>query len=363
VLLAAIAVLGTLGAAHSQPLRRPVDVLAVVLLVAGPLSLALLRRGPRLVTWFVAGTTLAYLVAGYPYGPVFISLVVVVVAAVATGHRTTAWLVTVVVLAGHFTLRGLLHDEPWSWSQVLGVTAWAVVALVVAEVARTRRERAATWRRARAETERRQAGEERLRIAQEVHDVVAHHMSLINVQASVALHLAAKGSQPVEPALEAIKAASKEALTEMRELVGVLRDDRDPAPRSPTASLDGLDELVERSRHAGLLVRRHDEGQIRPVPATVELAAFRIAQEAITNVVRHSGARHADIRLSYTDEELVVQVDDDGAGLLQPLEALQGNGLRGMRERARALGGTLDVGPAVLGGVSVRACLPLRATS
>ncbi len=371
LVLAAVAVLGTLGAARAQPLRRPVDLLAVALLVAGPLSLLRLRRRPREVTWFVAAVTLTYLLVGYPYGPVAVSLVVVVVAAAVRGDRFTAWAVALVVLGGHFAWRGLLFDEPWSWGQLLAVSAWAVVALVVAEVVRVRRDQAASWRRAREETRRRQAGEERLRIAQELHDVVAHHMSLINVQASVALHLAAKGSQPVEPALEAIKAASKEALTEMRALVGVLRDESEPAPRSPAATLAALDDLVERSRHAGLDVRRHDEGRVRPLPATVELAAFRIAQEAITNVVRHSGARHADVRIGYGEGALTVQIDDDGRGVPPPAtapataapswssEPLPGNGIRGMRERAAALGGTLEVGRAAAGGFSIRASLPL----
>jgi signal transduction histidine kinase len=359
LVLAAFAVVGTVGAGHSQPDRRPVDALAVLLVVAGPASLVWLRRWPRPVTWFVGLVTLAYLLVGYPYGPVLVTLVVTVVLAVATGHRLTAWLVVATVLAGHFLLRGTVSGEPWSWGQVLGVTAWALVALAAAEIVRVRRDRALTWRRAAEETRRRQAGEERLRIAQELHDVVAHHMSLINVQASVALHLAGRSSQPVEPALEAIKAASKEALTEMRALVGVLRDDGSAAPRSPAATLEALDELVERSRHAGLDVRRQVEGESHRLPAAVELAAFRITQEAITNVVRHSGAQHATIRLEYGADELTVAVEDDGRGS-GGTDLLPGNGIRGMRERATALGGSLEIGPAPAGGLSVRARLPVE---
>jgi signal transduction histidine kinase len=363
LLLAAVATAGTFGAAHSQPGRRAPDALAVVLVVLGALALVGLGRRPREVAWFVAAATLAYLLVGYPYGPVIIPLVVAVVATVASGHRTTGWLVVGVVLAAHLLGRALATDHVWSWGQALGVTAWALVLLAVAEVVRGRRERAVSWRQAREEARRREAGEERLRIAQELHDVVAHHMSLINVQASVALHLAEHASpEPVEPALEAIKAASKEALTEMRALVGVLRADSGPAPRAPAPSLRSLDELVERSRHAGLEVRRVVTGDERPLPAAVELAAFRIVQEAITNVVRHAGARRADVRLGYGPDRLVVEVEDDGGGGAAAAGLGGGNGIRGMRERATALGGVLAVEAAPSGGLVVRAELPLGST-
>jgi signal transduction histidine kinase len=236
--------------------------------------------------------------------------------------------------------------------------AWTTVLLAVAEVARGRRERLVSQQEVRREASRRRRGEERLRIAQELHDVVAHHMSLINVQSSVALHLLDSRPEQVEPALRAIKDASHEALTEMRDLVGVLRAEGEPAPRSPVATLASLDELVARSAQAGLEVRMATAGRARPLPAAVDLAAFRVVQESVTNVVRHAGASRADVFLGYGDDALTVRVDDDGHGA-GPAGPQPGNGLRGMRERAAALGGTLALDRSPLGGLRVEALIPL----
>jgi signal transduction histidine kinase len=231
------------------------------------------------------------------------------------------------------------------------------VVLALAEVVRVRAERAASFRQAAQERRRRQAGEERLRIAQELHDVVAHHLSLINVQAGVALHLAERRPENVEPALRAIKDASGEALGELRSLIDVLRDDA-PAPRAPAPTLASLDDIVERSTHAGLQVTKTVEGQSRPLPAAVELAAYRVVQEAITNVVRHAQARRAVVALGYGADRLTVRVDDDGRAGVGEAQLEQGNGLRGMHERAAALGGTLAVGASPIGGLRVELTLP-----
>ena len=358
VLLAVFQVVGTFGASEGQPERRDVDAIAIVLVLAGPVALLFLRRFPVQVLWFVSAVTAGYLLAGYPYGPVVLSLVVAVVAAVVRGHRVAAWLAVGALFVTHFALREVFRDEPWSWGQFVAVGAWALLVLIAGEIVRVRRERAQTARAARAETERRQANEERLRIARELHDVVAHHMSLINVQAGVALHLVDRRPEQVQTALAAIKDASKEALVELRSLVGVLRDEKEDVPRAPASMLDSLDDLVERSAHAGLTVRKVVEGEVRRLPAAVELAAFRIVQESITNVVRHSGAHSAEVRLHYGAEVLSVRIDDAGsvgarASVLQP-----GSGLRGMRERAAALGGTMTVGAAPSGGIRVEADLP-----
>jgi signal transduction histidine kinase len=359
VALAAFQVVGTFGAAHGQTDRRALDALAIVLAVAGPVALLWLRRAPVPVLWSVAAVTLVYLLRGYAYGPVVLSLAVALLAAVVRGHRAAAWLAAGFVYLGHFAMRPLLGNEGWSWGQALGVGAWGLVVLSAGEVARVRRERALAGRQARAETQRRKANEERLRIARELHDVVAHHMSLINVQAGVALHLVDRRPEQAHTALAAIKDASKEALVEMRALVGVLRDESEAAPRTPAPGLGSLDGLVERSGHAGLTVRKLVDGDVRPLPAAVELAAFRIVQEAITNVVRHSGARHADVHVNYGAETLTVQVTDDGRGDALGGSLDGGSGIRGMRERASALGGTLTVDASPSGGVRLGATLPL----
>jgi signal transduction histidine kinase len=361
LVLGVVQVAGTIGAAHRQPERHAVDALAIVLALAGPVALIFLRRHTVQVLWFVAVVTLVYLLRGYAYGPVILSAVVTLFVAVVRGHRANAWIAAGFLYVGHFSLRPMFRDEGWSWGQALGVGAWALVILIVGEMARVRRERGIAAGQVRAETERRQVNEERLRIARELHDVVAHHMSLINVQAGVALHLVDRRPEQAQTALAAIKDASKEALVELRALVGVLRDETEAAPRAPASTLASLDGLIERSGHAGLTVRKLVEGDVRPLAAAVELAAFRIIQEAITNVVRHSGARHADIRLGYGADVLTVEVTDDGTGAPRVAALEEGSGIRGMRERAVALGGTLTIDASPSGGTSVAADLPLGA--
>ncbi|MGL5816570.1 MAG: sensor histidine kinase [Phycicoccus sp.] len=369
VALALVQVAGTFGASRGQvvartPLdlvgqlgRTPLDVVGVVLLLAGPAAVATLPHRPRAVVGVTGAVTGAYLLAGYPYGPVFVSLAISLVVAVVTGHRSTAWMVVGAVFVADAAGRvAVLHDG-WRWPAQLGTLAWVCAVLAVAEVVRGRRERAIAAREAAHETRRRQAGEERLRIAQELHDIVAHHLSLIHVQAGVALHLAERRPQQAEPALRVIKDASGEALTELRSLVDVLRDPSAPAPRLPTATLAAVDGIVERSRLAGLTVSTTFVGQPDQREAAVDFAAFRIVQESITNVIRHAGARRAWIRLTYREHALEVAVDDDGHGAI---ELVPGNGIRGMEERAAALGGHLAVSSSALGGVRVVASLPRR---
>ena len=360
VALAVFQVLGTLGAAQGQPERRPLDLLGFALLLTGPVALACLTRRSRVpvVTVVVGAATALYLVLGYPYGPVVASLVVALVAAVVTGHRLTAWLVATGVLTAHAVAVVRDPGRGWSWAGAAATLAWALLVLALGEVVRVRRERALSHRRALAEERRRRAGEGRLRIAQELHDVVAHHMSLINVQASVALHLRGTHPEQVDEALRVIKGASKEALVELRSLIDVLREGDEPAPRHPAASLAALDDLVERSRYAGLAVTTHVTGPPAPLAAGVELAAYRVVQEAVTNVVRHSGADRAEVAVEHGPGSLVVRVDDDGHGVGDVTTLDEGHGIRGMRERAASLGGDVRVEPSPLGGLRVTATFP-----
>jgi signal transduction histidine kinase len=223
--------------------------------------------------------------------------------------------------------------------------------------------------RTRAEEDRRRAGEERMRIARELHDVLAHNISLINVQAGVALHL--MDEQPSQPrsALIAIKQASNDALRELRSVLDILRQGDAQPPRASASGLAHLNSLIAGASATGLEVRTRVEGTPRPLPAGVDLAAFRIVQEALTNVTRHAGPATATVLVAYGDDELTVQVDDDRKGVgsafgRQPTDSDQqtrwsGNGIRGMRERAAALGGELAAGPRPGGGFRVRARLPL----
>ncbi|MGO4420766.1 sensor histidine kinase, partial [Streptomyces sp. MCAF7] len=241
-----------------------------------------------------------------------------------------------------------------------------VVAVVAAsELARVRREQWARERAEREAAERRRADEERLRIARELHDVLAHSISVINVQAGVGLALLDQDPEQARTALTTIKAASKEALGEVRQVLDTLRAPGD-APRSPAPGLDRLDELTEQARGMGLAVSVEVDGVRTALPPGTDLAAFRIVQEALTNIVRHSGSRTARVLLRYAPAELELRIDDDGpATAVGPANggAGGGNGLVGMRERAAALGGTVVAGPRPDGGFRVRARLPLTAAT
>jgi len=359
VVLALVQVLGSLGAARGQHAARDIDALGLALLLVGPLALALSRRSsvPGLV---VAGLAVGvWLALGYPYGPVFAAYAVLTVLVIARGRREVAWVVAGLVVVGQVARGWVAPESGWSWAGTAGLLAWLLVALAVAEVVRGRRDRMVATIAARREERRRREGEERLLIAQELHDVVAHHMSLINVQAGVALHLADRRPENVEPALRAIRDASSEGLAELRSLVDVLRSDHAPAPRTPTVRLAALDDLVERSRVAGLEVTVTRTGAFGEVPAAVDLAAYRIVQEAITNVVRHAQARRATVTLDHGTDALTVTVEDDGLGA-DPDRIAEGNGLSGMRERARALGGRVDIDRSPLGGLRLTARVPVR---
>jgi signal transduction histidine kinase len=180
------------------------------------------------------------------------------------------------------------------------------------------------------------------------------------VQSGVALHLLDQQPDQARTALSAINDASAAALREMRAVLGVLRRVDEAPPRAPAAGLHQLDTLVERSAGTGLKVDVEIEGEQRPLPASVDLAAYRIVQESLTNVARHANAKAASVHLTYRDSGLTVQIDDDGRGNVTAARPQGGNGIVGMRERAAALGGRLQVGPRPGGGYRVRATLPLE---
>jgi signal transduction histidine kinase len=229
-------------------------------------------------------------------------------------------------------------------------------------------QRAEEAERTRDEAARRRAMEERLRIARELHDSLTHSISVIQVQAGVAVHLARKRGEDVPPALLAIQEAGADAVRELRATLGVLRNEEDGS------GLGQLDNLVARARAAGLPVTITVTGAERPLPPDVDQAAYRIVQEALTNVSRHAGHACASVHLHYTPETLSIQVDDDGKGpdistVTSTVTSTgtrpsgPGLGLVGMRERVSALGGRLSAGPRDGGGFGVRAELPARAPS
>ncbi|MFK4148727.1 sensor histidine kinase [Streptomyces sp. NPDC004065] len=352
------------SARNQQGHRVPLDAYAVALLLLTSGLLLWRRRHPVFVVFGTTAATLAYAAAGYPYGPVFLAVAVACFSAVVEGHRRAAWTAVGLLWAGHALIALLLYgvlppagDTAGTWSQELIVGTWVVAVVAVSELARSRREQWAKERAERAQAARRRADAERLRIARELHDVLAHSISVINVQAGVGLALLDSDPEKARAALTTIKAASKEALGEVRQVLGTLRAPGE-APRAPAPGLDRLPELVEQAAHAGLTV--DVEGGAPRLPPGTDLAAFRIVQEALTNVVRHSGSRHARVRLAHDGGTLRLTVDDDGPATDGDAGG-SGNGLAGMRERAAALGGTIDAGPRPGGGWRVLAALPLTA--
>ncbi|MFF0273963.1 sensor histidine kinase [Streptomyces sp. NPDC004330] len=365
VLIGVVVMAGTSFATAAQPDREALDALGRALLLLGAAPLLLRHRRPVAVVCGVAAVTLGYLLAGYPYGPVFALVAVACFAAVVHGHRTAAAWALGLLWAGHLLLSHWLYrwlppagDGPAPWGQELPAAAFAVAVLAASETVRVRREQRAQLRADRAAAERRRADEERLRIARELHDVLAHSISVINVQAGVGLALLDSDPEQARTALTTIKAASKEALGEVRQVLDTLRT-RGDAPRAPAPGLGRLPELVEQAAAAGLTVTVATAGPRAELPAGADLAAFRIVQEALTNVVRHSGSRTARVRLGYGSRQLDLTVDDDGPATGTEAGG-SGNGLAGMRERAAGLGGTIEAGARPDGGFRVHAVLPFR---
>jgi signal transduction histidine kinase len=350
--------------ARNQPDRQPLDLLAYLLLVAGPVALLWRWRSPALVLVAVMASNIVYFALGYPYGPAWLALIVAFWTAVTGGARPVAWATAFVGLAAYYTLAALLDRvEPATAASVAAHLGWLLLVLAAAEVVMAGRQRRQAAERTRAEEERRRAGEERMRIARELHDVLAHNISLINVQAGVALHLMDEQPGQSRSALQAIKQASNDALGELRSVLDILRQGDEAPPRAPASGLASLDRLVAGAEATGLPVSAKVEGTPRPLPAGTDLAAFRIVQESLTNVTRHAGPASATVLIAYGDRELTVQVDDNGKGSEPPSAAdgslRPGRGLVGMRERVAALGGELTTGPRPGGGFRVLARLPI----
>ena len=357
--LVAVAQLGlTTLAARRQPDRQALDLLAYLLLAVGPVALLWRRRSPAVVLAVVMASNVLYFGLGYPYGPAWLALIVAFWTAVTGGARRVAWATAVVGLAAYFTLAALLDRVgPATAATIAAHLGWLLLVLSVSEIALAARQRRQAAERTRAEEARRRAGEERMRIARELHDVLAHNISLINVQAGVALHLMDEQPGQSRTALVAIKQASNDALGELRSVLDVLRQGDEAPPRAPASGLTQLDSLVAGAGATGLEVRTRVEGLPRPLPAGTDLAAFRIVQESLTNVTRHAGPASATVLVRYGPDDLTVRVDDDGRG---PVAATgPGNGIRGMRERVAALGGELTTGPRPGGGFRVQARLPI----
>ncbi|GHI08296.1 histidine kinase [Streptomyces cellostaticus] len=343
--------------------------LSLLLMALGAAALVFRRRAPKTVLAVTGTLSLIESVTGDPRAPVAMSAVVALYTVASTTDRTTTWrigLLTMTVLTGAAMLGGPL---PWYAQENLGVLAWTGIGATAGDAVRSRRavvqairERAERAERTREEEARRRVAEERLRIARDLHDVVAHHIALVNVQAGVAAHVMDKRPDQAKEALAHVREASRSALNELRATVGLLRQSGDPeAPTEPAPGLSRLEELAGTFRSAGLPVEvaRADHGT--ELPAAVDLAAYRIVQEALTNAQKHAGPdAKAEVSVVRVGPHIEVTVLDDGAGAGGEPGAGGGHGLLGMRERVTAVGGTLTTGPRYGGGFRVHAILPVK---
>jgi signal transduction histidine kinase len=370
----ALIVLGSLG--ESYP-TNPADQLppdgvaapwpAYLLVAAAGIALAWRRRWPVGVWAFTVVTVSLYSVLGYVYGAALIAPTIALYTAVSLGRTRRAVVLGAVSIVVLMAVGGLMGPFPPLGGPVTVVPFEMLVAVGMGMATANRRryiaeiqDRAERAERTREEEARRRVDSERLRIARELHDVVAHTMATINVQAAAAAHVLVDPPREAAEAIAAIRAASKEGLRELRAVLNVLRQADDQDPVQPTPGLGQLDVLVGTVCRAGLATEVRVVGELPPLPPAVDVAAYRIIQESLTNVLRHAGPATATVELAIRDGRLCVHVGDTGFGIgHRSGGGATGHGLIGMRERAASVGGTLDVGPGPGGGFDVRASLPV----
>ena len=337
--------------------------IAVVLSLLTCLPLAWSSQAPLTALLATVAGLLVCLAVFQPYDTAIFVLAVALYNVASLGHRrrslivgaaTAIFLVVLIMLIATDNAAG-------DTGMRLGI---ALGALVIGDTVRSRRElRQANRERdlriaqEREHESRRRVADERLRIARDLHDTVAHALVAINVRAGVAAHLHA--SEGSDEALNDIMAVSAEALNDLRTTLGLLREANDPAPTAPTLDLESMTQLVDRAKAAGLDVDSDIELNGREIPIAVEQAGFRVVQEALTNVMSHAAASRARVAVRADADALYIDVSDDGTGAASGMPAGGGHGLRGMAERAAALGGAVSAGPVEGGGWQVHAQLPL----
>jgi signal transduction histidine kinase len=372
VVVTVILVSGTIGEAHpkappdriqfrNQLVPHP-PLAALLLVVVACLVLARRRRWPVAVLAVSTAAVATYTLLGYVNGAALLApaFALYAVATRVSVRRTIviAVAVTVALMAATAANNPFGHINGGGFDIIPALMAVATFGGIA--VANRRAFVASIQARADDDT-RRRIDEERLRIARELHDVVAHTMATINVQAGAAAHVAAERPDAAVDALQAIKLASKEGLRELRAILNVLRQADEPDSTQPAPGLAQLDALIASTGRAGLATTLSITGDQRPLPPAADLAAYRIIQESLTNAIRHAGPATATVALKYADTELTISVTDTGRGVHADAAAGDGGGLGlpGMRERAASVGGSVHAGPRAAGGFQVIARIPL----
>jgi len=334
---------------------------ALALALIGPAALIGARRFPGPVVAVVGLAASAdLLLAGNIDGPPYIAFAFAIGSAIVRGARVWAWISIAVAWVGTIVVSSVigLDWQPW---RIAGITVGILLVVGAAEGLRTRNERLERFRNAVAVRRQSEVQAERVRIARELHDVLAHSLSQINVQAGVGLHLMEKQPEKAAAALASIKETSKTALDEVRSVLGVLRaeDGADPsAPLVPEPDLARLDGLVASVTSQGIHVTL--DNRLGAVPQATQLAIYRIVQESLTNIARHAHATTARVELVDDDGFYRTTVTDNGTGSGETSDETGGRGLLGMHERAELLGGSLEAGPLPGGGFRVAASIPKK---
>ncbi len=348
--------------------QRQLSVLGWILLIAATSPIAFRRVAPIASMWAIVVTTIPYWVLDYPDEPMGPALLIAIYSVGAhverprsLHHGATASLA--MIATGIVGVIAPEEDLPWFAIPAFIImygTAW-----MLGDNLRTRRayvnelKLAATRTEAHQQAEAdRAVAEERTRIARELHDVVAHSMSVMVVQAGAARRVLDSDPKRASDALAAIESTGRESLDEMRQILSVLRSEDEAADLAPAPTLDDFGRLIEHCENAGLPVDIAVEGDSRPLAASLEVSAYRVVQESLTNTLKHAGPAQAEVRLVYTPELLEVLITDDGRGASAAASGA-GQGLVGMRERVEAFGGTLRAGPRAGGGYAVTAAFPI----
>ncbi len=358
-----VVVLVTIGTSQvgAEPGERAIDGVALACAVLGAASLALWRRLPVVMVVAVSVVIAVYKARSYPGGPVVLPVPLSMLGLGYIASRWVAWGGVVALFVA--TLIGSLIAGGGIFFHLLLVVGWGAAAVLAGQALAAQGERVAAKRERQASAQEQALANERLRIAQDVHDSVAHAMATINVQSGVAAHLLEQKPEQAVVALEAIRTASRDALDELGAILGVLRHAESAAPRAPLAGVGDISELVDRARADGVTVSLDQEGDLGAVAPAVGAAAYRVVQEALTNTRRHAGpSAVVAARIAVGERgSLQVTVSDDGGGrALVDSSGSGGLGLVGMRERVEASGGSLNAGPTAGPGFMVEARWPDR---
>jgi signal transduction histidine kinase len=373
VIFEILGLLGTLAASHeATPGATRLNAVAYILVALAFACAVLGRLAPTATCLAVIGLVAAYTVAGFPGGPIYVAVAVTLFRAVDPERpRRSVALGAVGVLAsvGASAAAHGFATVAQAVAEMVGSILWIGAPLLLGHFNATRRaytaslvERTRLAEHTREEEGQRRVTEERLRIARELHDVLAHTISVINVQAGMAAHVMDTQPEEARKAMLTVRRTSREAMHELRSVLDVLREDPsdDRKPAAPAPGLDQLPTLIATMEQAGLPTRVTTRGERSELPAVVDLAAYRIVQESLTNVLRHAQASRADVVITQSAREVEVEISDDGRVVGEANGSSPGHGIIGMRERAVSLGGWLEAGPRPGGGFRVRAFLPIE---